>query len=161
LIKQLTTNTSLLLYRNHGFPLTVVRLGNLFGPLQSEKKLIPYVINKLKKNESLDVTFCEQKRDFISTNDFVNLLDKLLFHPSKCKGEIINISSGKSIDLKSIIEFCKKELRSDSIINYGALAYRENETMDLNCDISKLQNILNEVINIDVCKSLKEYIRQA
>ena len=159
LVKQLTTNTGLMLYKNYSFPLTVVRPGNLFGPGQSENKFIPYIIYKLKKNDSLEVTACEQKRDFIHTADFVDLFDKLLDYPSRCMGEIINISSGKSVSLKSIIEFCKSELSSDSIINYGALPYRADEIMDFRCDISKMQNIINEEIDIDVTGSLRDYIK--
>ena len=159
LVKQLTTNTGLMLYRNYGFPFTVVRPSNLFGPCQYEKKFIPYVINKLKKSDSLEVTACEQKRDFIHTTDFLDLFDKLLDYPSRCKGEIINISSGKSVSLKSIIEFCKKELNSDSMINYGALPYRADEIMDFKCDISKMRNIINEEIDIDVIGSLRDYIK--
>lgn len=160
LVKQLTTNTGIMLYKNYGFPITVVRPENLFGPKQPKSKFIPYVIDKLMNNESLDVSPCGQKRDFIYITDFIFVLEKLLCNYSKCIGEIINISSGKSISLKSIIEFCKKELNSKSTINYGALPYRENEIMDLKCDVTKLQNIINEEINLDTKKRLKKYIKQ-
>lgn len=49
LVKQLTTNTSIMLHRNYGFPVMVVRPGNLFGPGQNKSKFIPYVIDQLKK----------------------------------------------------------------------------------------------------------------
>ena len=58
LVKQLTTNTAMMLHRNYAFPIMVVRPGNLFGPLQGKTKFIPYVIESLKKGEPLNVTPC-------------------------------------------------------------------------------------------------------
>ena len=65
LVKQLTTNTALMLNNNYGFPITVIRPGNLYGPFQSKSKFVPYVIDCLLKGEPINVTTCEQKRDFI------------------------------------------------------------------------------------------------
>ena len=143
LIKQLTTNTALMLNTNYGFPTCVVRPGNLYGEGQPKNKFIPYIIEKLQNNETLEVTPCEQKRDFIEIKAFVDILGKLLVNYKKCIGEIINVSSGKSVTLKSLIEFYKSEFSSASDIKYGALPYREGEAMDLCCDITKLQSIIN------------------
>lgn len=141
LVKQLTTNTAMMLHRNYGFPAMVVRPGNLFGPGQNRSKFIPYVIEQLKKGEPLNVSPCEQKRDFIYVDDFAEAIHRLLDNSDKCVGEIVNVSSGNSISLKEIIEFYKSELHSTSEVHYGALPYRENETMDLRCSISKLYSI--------------------
>lgn len=141
LVKQLTTNTAMMLHRNYGFPAMVVRPGNLFGPGQSRSKFIPYVIDQLKKGEPLNVSPCEQKRDFIYVDDFAEAIHRLLDNSDKCVGEIVNVSSGNSISLKEIIEFYKSELHSTSEVHYGALPYRENEAMDLRCSISKLYSI--------------------
>lgn len=141
LVKQLTTNTAMMLHRNYGFPAMVVRPGNLFGPGQSRSKFIPYVIDQLKKGEPLNVSPCEQKRDFIYVDDFAETIHRLFDNSDKCVGEIVNVSSGNSISLKEIIEFYKSELHSTSEVHYGALPYRENEAMDLRCSISKLYSI--------------------
>lgn len=143
LIKQLTTNTALMLYRNYNFPTTVVRPGNLFGPGQNENKFIPYIIKQLRENKPLNVSPCEQKRDFIYIEDFTLYIQNIIKQYKNVIGEIINISSGTSISLREIIEFYKKHLNSSSIINYGILPYRENEAMDLRCDISKLISLLH------------------
>lgn len=142
LVKQLTTNTAMMLNRNYGFPIMVVRPGNLYGPGQNPTKFIPYVIGKLKNNEPLDVTPCEQKRDFIHVDDFADDIEGLMRNYKKCIGEIVNVSSGKSISLKSIIEKYRKKFNSTSKVNYGAIPYRENEAMDLCCNIEKLNRII-------------------
>lgn len=152
LIKQLTTNTALMLYKNYGFPTMVVRPGNLFGPGQNNAKFIPYVIEQLRANKPLNVTPCEQKRDFIYVDDFANSVQYILENHNNCIGEIINVSSGESISLKEIIENLRTVLGSNSQINYGAIPYRENEVMDLKCDITKLQKISDNKIIIDTKK---------
>lgn len=144
LVKQLTTNTSMMLYKNYNFPIMVVRPGNLYGPGQHSSKFIPYVIKCLKENLPLNVTKCEQKRDFIHIDQFVEYILQLLQNYKKCIGEIVNVSSGKSISLKNIIEKYKKEFNSSSEIKYGAIPYRENESMDLCCDITKLNKIVDK-----------------
>ena len=174
LVKQLTTNTSMMLYRNYGFPIMVVRPGNLFGPLQNKDKFIPYVVGKyqntskfipyilekLRKNEEILTTFGEQKRDFIYVDDFACAIESLLQNHFKCLGEIVNVSSGESISLKQIIEHCKAYLHSSSDVNYGALPYRENEAMDLKCSIAKLSSITGCNIHFDNEKRLTDYLKQ-
>lgn len=158
LVKQLTTNTAMMLHRNYAFPIMVVRPGNLFGPLQGKTKFIPYVIESLKKGEPLNVTPCEQKRDFIYADDFAWAIGKLLENYPKAVGEIVNVSSGESISLKEIIENCRKATNSTSQVNYGALPYRENEMMDLRCSVAKLESIIGQPIKFDMSKRIKELI---
>lgn len=160
LVKQLTTNTVLMLHRNYGFPAMVVRPGNLFGPGQNKNKFIPYVIDQLQKGESLNVSPCEQKRDFIYTEDFVWCMRKLIEHYQDAIGEIVNVASGESISLRDIIEICKTGMRGTSQINYGALPYRENEVMDLKCSEDKLQSIIRQELNFNINKRLNEYIQK-
>lgn len=158
LVKQMTTNTAMMLHRNYAFPIAVVRPGNLFGPLQGKTKFIPYVIESLKNNTSLNVTPCEQKRDFIYADDFAWAIGQLLENSAKAVGEIVNVSSGESVSLKAIIEHCKAVLGSTSQVNYGAIPYRENEMMDLRCSVSKLESIISHTIKFDMLNRLNNII---
>ncbi len=158
LVKQLTTNTAMMLHRNYIFPIMVVRPGNLFGPLQGGKKFIPYVIDCLKQNAPLNVTPCEQKRDFIYADDFAWAIGELLKNHTKAVGQIVNVSSGESLSLKSIIEHCRKVIDSKSKVNYGAIPYRENEMMDLRCSVSKLETIIGQPVKFDMLNQIEKLI---
>lgn len=158
LVKQLTTNTAMMLHRNYAFPIMVVRPGNLFGLLQGGKKFIPYVIDSLKQNAPLNVTPCEQKRDFIYADDFAWAIGELLKNHAKAVGQIVNVSSGESLSLKSIIEHCRKVIGSKSEVNYGAIPYRENEMMDLRCSVSKLESIIGQPVKFNMLKRLEKLI---
>lgn len=158
LVKQLTTNTAMMLHRNYAFSIMVVRPGNLFGPLQGGKKFIPYVIESLKQDAPLNVTPCEQKRDFIYANDFAWAIGELLKNHKKAVGQIVNVSSGESLSLKSIIEHCRKVIGSKSEVNYGAISYRENEMMDLRCSVNKLESIIGQPVKFDMLNRLEKLI---
>ena len=144
LVKQLVVNTSMMLYKNYRFPIMAVRPGNLFGRYQNPKRFIPYVITQLYKNEPLDVSLCEQKRDFMYCNDFVAAIDALMENYDKSQGKIINVSSGQSYSLKYLIEQCCELMGSKSEIHYGTVPYKANEIMDLNCSIEQLTNIARQ-----------------
>lgn len=158
LVKQLTVNTALMLHANYGFPTMVVRPGNLFGKYQNKSKFIPYVISQLKGNQPLNVTPCEQKRDFIYAADFAWCIGQLIKNYQKAIGQIVNVASGESISLKEIIEICRDYIGSSSEVNYGALPYRENEVMDLKCSEDKLSAIIGQEIKFNIKNRLKEYI---
>lgn len=160
LVKQLTVNTAMMLNRNYGFPIMAVRPGNLFGKYQNKSKFLPYVISQLQADADLNVTSCEQKRDFICASDFAWCIGRLLEDAEKCRGQVINVSSGKSFSLKSIIEHLRKEIGSKSKVNYGAVAYRENEMMDLCCSMEKFEKTTGTKIDFDFYKSLTKYIEE-
>lgn len=160
LVKQLTVNTALMLHANFGFPAMVVRPGNLFGRYQNKTKFIPYIISQLKNGDPINVTPCEQKRDFIYASDFAWCIGELIANYQQCIGQIVNVASGESVSLKSIIETCNSVIGKDAEIHYGALPYRENEVMDLKCSVEKLSKIIGTPIHFDINTRLKEYINQ-
>lgn len=158
LSKQLTTNTALMLYNNFSFPISIVRPGNLFGEYQDSNKFIPYILNRLSRNEVIDTTYGEQKRDFIYAKDFAKGIKKVIESYDNFKGEIFNLSAGRSFKLKEIIEYCKNYLSSSSIIEYGKIPYRENEMMKFELDISKFKKLTDSNFEIDVLESFSRFI---
>lgn len=160
LMKQACTNYTMMLTHNEGFPACVVRPANLFGKGQHPQRFIPYVLHQLKENLPVNVTPCEQKRDFIHIDDFILLLQKVLKKSESFVGEIVNLSSGKSVALKDIIRCLQAETASKSVVNLGVLPYREGEVMDLCCDNSRLMQLLGENVEIDTMKKLIEYANE-
>lgn len=158
LLKQTTTNTAMMLHRNYDFPAMVVRPGNLFGQGQNRERFIPYVFNQLQENKPLAVTLCEQKRDYIYITDFNEIINEIMSGYRVFVGEVVNVSSGRSIALKELIEEMKLLLHSTSEVQYGKLPYRENEAMNLECSVDKLERLLDRNLRINTVKRLKDYI---
>lgn len=159
LIKQLTTNTVMMLNKNYGFPSMVIRPSNLFGIHQPENKFIPYIITKLKSGEPVEMTEGLQKRDYIYIDDFTELVNKIIKNNFKFIGRIINVGSGKSYLLRDIVEYIKSKTKSDSIIDFGKIPYRENEIMDFCLSINELEYLLSENLDTDLYENLDKYIK--
>ena len=159
LVKQLTVNTALMLFANYGFPAMAVRPGNLFGKYQNKSKFIPHIISQLKNGMPVNVTPCEQRRDFIFATDFAWCIGEIIKNYKECIGQIVNVASGESVSLKYIIETCQHLINNtESRVNYGVMPYRENEVMDLKCSVDKLSNLIHKPISFDLKQRLKEYI---
>lgn len=158
LLKQTATNAAMMLNHNNNFPVAVLRPGNLFGPGQNKNRFIAYVLDSLIKGETLEVTPCEQKRDFLSVQDFCRIIKEILLRHENFVGEIVNVASGKNVALKDIITFMKESTVSSSEVLYGKLPYRKNEIMDQRCSIDKLEKLLGKRLHDDFWQRLREYI---
>lgn len=160
LVKQLTTNTAIMLNKNYKFPICVVRPGNLFGKYQGEDKFIPYIIKQLLNDFPIDTTFGEQKRDFIYTERFSEGIELIIQSYDGAIGEIINLSSGESLSLKEIIIYLKEKLSSKSIVNFGAIPYRENEMMNFRLDINKFKKLTGFSFDVNTYEDLNKFVKK-
>ena len=113
--------------RKNNFPSVIVRPYLIYGPFQTQDRLIPYTIISCLKNKNFDCSNGLQVRDFIYISDAIDFIYKIM--RSKHGGKIFNIGSGNRIKVKKIInyivKFCKGgkpsfgkiELRKDELIN--------------------------------------------
>lgn len=79
----------------------ILRLFNLYGPMQDISYLIPEIFTKLKNNESIEIKNPRNVLDFIYIND---VLEKILFCcNSNISNEIINLGTGIETTLKDLV----------------------------------------------------------
>lgn len=156
--KQLTTNISMMLFKNQAYPIMVVRPSNLFGKYQSSQKLIPYIIESIRANKPLYLTGCEQKRDFLSVKKFIERIDCLLNCYPQAIGQIINVAGGESIDLKKIVNYTAEFFGYSEKIRYGALPYKKNEIMNLSCKINLYHKITKTNTHFSFWEDYKNYL---
>jgi len=88
--------------KSFGLNATIVRPFNTFGPRQSNRAIIPTIITQLLNKNILKIGSLTPKRDFNYVENVAKTFEKILFS-SKFKGEEVNISSGKSISIESLI----------------------------------------------------------
>ena len=103
-----------------------VRPFNTFGPYQSEKAVIPEIIIKCLKNETIKTTEGKQTRDF---NYVSNIIDALLILNNKVSQSLepINIGGNKPISIKKLVKKIHEYSGSKSKLQIGTLKYRPNE----------------------------------
>ena len=95
-------------YETYGYPITITRCSNNYGPNQYPEKLIPLMIQKAKNNEKLPVYGNGKNiRDWIHVYDHCEAIDVVL-HKGK-NGEVYNIGG---LDEKRNIDIVKSILKS-------------------------------------------------
>lgn len=130
------------------------RIFSAYGPYDYEKSLIMTCIDKMQKNETIDMTECTQNWDYIYIDDIVEALIKFL--DIDCENGAYNLASGNSRQLKLFVEEIKDVLQSKSIINYGAVPYSKEGPVSFRPNVNKLKKELKW----DATTSFKEGIKK-
>lgn len=99
--KFLSTKHLITLYKKKKFPAVILRLYQVYGPNQDKNRLIPIIIDSCKNNKSFPCSSGVQLRDFLFVDDLIDAILRCL--DKKVEGKIINIGSGKIIQIKKII----------------------------------------------------------
>jgi len=113
-----------------------LRVFSVFGPGETKNWFIPWVIVNQLKNNDTNLTLCEQQYDYLYISDFVKMIIQII-NATKSASGIYNICSGNSTILKTIVEYIKQCIGSSAKINYGAIPYRPNQSMQITGDNSK------------------------
>ncbi len=118
-----------------------MQLEHFYGSGASSANFITTMINKLKNNElQIDLTSGEQKRNFVYIEDVVNAYLKVIEKQALISDRYCsyNVCSEELISIKELMILLKELTHSSSILNFGALPYRENEMLNSNTDNSAL-----------------------
>jgi CDP-paratose synthetase len=109
-----------------------MQLEHFYGPGCSPTNFITAMIKRLTQNEqSIDLTFGEQLRDFVFINDVISAYQKVLTKTSELSASYneFNVSTQQLISIKQLMQTLKEIIGSSSQLNFGAIPYRENELM--------------------------------
>jgi nucleoside-diphosphate-sugar epimerase len=118
-----------------------IKLEHFYGPDDDPSKFSAYVITSCISNlPELKLTKGEQKRDFIHIDDVVSAYILLLEKMSSFDISFIefDVGSGQSISIKEFVETVHRLTKSNTILAFGAIPYREGEVMSSEADISGL-----------------------
>jgi nucleoside-diphosphate-sugar epimerase len=118
-----------------------MKLFHMYGPNDAPNKFIPSMISQLLKNkESIDLTPGEQKRDFIYIDDVTSAYKCVIENIDLIKDNIseYQVATGELTSIKDFVMILKKITNSNSVLNFGAMLYREGEIMVSEADNSAL-----------------------
>jgi CDP-paratose synthetase len=104
-----------------------ILLEHFYGEGDGGSKFIPYLLEKMKKNEAIDLTDGTQRRDFIYVDDVTAAFLLLCAsYPQVCHKEI-PLGTGEAPMVREVVEYLKELTRSSSELRFGALPKRPNE----------------------------------
>ena len=138
--KTAATHFLQMLHRTESFPATTLRLFLTYGPGQDARRFIPQVILGCLAGRPFPVSAGEQLRDFCYIRDTVDAVFATFTTPA-ARGEVLNIASGQPIAIRHLVETVL-HLIGRGEPQFGKVAYRTGENMELYADISRARALL-------------------
>jgi nucleoside-diphosphate-sugar epimerase len=138
--------------------IAIIRPGNIYGPHDKfdpvKSKVIPSLIRKFSKKKTIEVWGNGNDiKDFIYIEDFVNILLKIMNRPYNFI--ILNVATGKSINLKKIISILSKKF------NFKKNKIKFNRTKPTMIPVRKISVVkLKKLINFKLQFPLEEGIKK-
>lgn len=119
---------------------TIIPFG-VFGENEGSHKFFPHVILSALGGESIELSLCEQYRDYCYIE---NIIDGFLMVATNenAKNEIFNIGSGDLYQLKYYVNLMAERMDCKGDIKYGSVEYRKNDLWSPLPDISKITDVL-------------------
>lgn len=141
--KLMETLTARLLAFRYNVPTRVARLYIPFGPLDNPNKLIMSVRRALVDRTQVELSPCEQQRDFIAVEDVCKGYLALAADLPRCIFDVFNLCSGRAIPLKSLLlAMAEAANRPASLLCFGAIPMRAGEPAVSFGDNTKAREIL-------------------
>lgn len=106
-----------------------LKVEHFFGGKDTETKFINYVFNNCIKNNDIELTDCDQKRDFIYIKDLIDAINIIINNIDNINSNEYEIGSGKAYLLKDIVNKIHFITKSKSSLKFGSIKKRDNEPM--------------------------------
>lgn len=146
-------------HRQYGIPAFVFRLFNVYGPGQKEDAgVISRFAARIRREAVLTLDGGgRQTRDFVSVHDAVRACMLGLRLPDgKCKGEAVNVASGKSISIRSLAaQMSRIAGRRLSTVNGAS---RRADLVDSRADVRRARRLLSWRAQIGLEEGLTEIL---
>ena len=156
------TNYLLKLYKKKKFPVTILRLYQIYGGKQNFDRFLPILIKACIKNREFNASHGKQKRDFMHVNDAVEAILKC-FASKKSTGKIINLGSGKPMTLVNIMRKVQRIIGGGKIL-LGKIKLRVDEPMIIYPNLKNAKNLLSwkhkVIFQEGIKKTIKEYEKE-
>jgi len=145
-------------HETYGYPITITRCSNNYGPNQYPEKLIPLMIQNAMAEKKLPVYGDGRNiRDWIHVKDHCRAIDAVL-HKGK-DGEVYNIGGECELRNIEIVNTILKGLdKSEDLIEY--VEDRKGHDWRYAMDISKIEDELGWTPKIDFEDGIKELLNE-
>ena len=129
-------------------PLNVARIFNPVGRLDKKEKLFPYIVSQVSKGLNVDLSSCEQVRNFHHV-DFVTSSYEVLLDNFDGR-QIYNICHRETRPLKEIILTLVAKLGfSLDHLKFGVKPMRQGESKYFNGSSEKLEEVYRHGLDLD------------
>lgn len=144
--------------KEQGIEFQWIRLFNMYGPGQASNWVIPSVVEKcLLGASSMQTTLGEQRYAYLYVGDFARAIVSMF--GQKEKSGIFNLSASNPVALRELFNLIKELTSSKIVFEYGALPYRQGQSMMICGDASKFKNAFGDFEKTDLRNGLEQTIQ--
>ncbi len=148
-------------FRSYDLPIKIIRPFNTYGPRQSNRAIIPSIINQCLFNKSgnLYLGNLAPTRDLNYVEDVCNAFFEI-YKTKKTIGEIINVGSNYNLSVRNLAEEIQKIMKLNYKIKSIEFKKRpkKSEVFHLKCDNSKIKKFTNWKQKVKLRSGLKKTI---
>ncbi len=134
-----------------------LRVFSVFGQKESTKWLIPSLIQRMRNQDAMDFTSCEQKYAYMYIKDFSDVVEKIV--NARVVSGVYNLSGDNPIKLKTMIETIRNFVNPNFKLNFGVLPTRSDQSMILAGNTEKIQKQIGVINFTDFNMAIQETIR--
>jgi nucleoside-diphosphate-sugar epimerase len=117
------------LARELGLPFVVLRLFNVYGVGEGRQRLVPYLVDRLSRDEPAELTRGDQTRDFLYVTDVVEAIIVASGSDPLPTG-IYNVCSGRPVQVRQVAETVADMLgKPRELLQLGARPSRHDEPL--------------------------------
>lgn len=113
------------------------RIFSIYGRYDYPKTLFMTALEKMCKNETVEMTAGIQLWDYLNVEDAARAM--VLLADSECNSGIYNLASGEYRPLRDFIIEMKETLHSKSLLKFGAIPYGVSGPVNLTPDVHKIK----------------------
>ena len=106
-----------------------MRIFSTYGPLDTGAWLIPQTVDSLSRGKSMDLTKGEQEWSYLHAYDLARAFEAVVGNPSAAG--TVNVGNPQTIILKNAVTKIAQILGAEELLNFGAVAYRDDQVMKL------------------------------
>lgn len=129
-------------HRTYDIPCVNLRPFMVYGPEQPDYMFAVQAVQAALHGRELQMTFGEQKRDFIYIDDVISAMLKAAEQP-EVNGQSLNIATGTPVTIKTAAEMIYQLSGSQIEPSYGAKPYRADETFEHYAEVSLAEKLLD------------------
>ncbi len=139
-------NLALSYFYSFNLPVAIIRPFNTYGPRQSQRAIIPTIINQIKesRNGIIELGNLDPTRDFSYIDDTCEAFIRFI-NSSKNHGKVINIGSGFQISIMNLTKLISKLMKKKIKFKKSKLRIRpkSSEVQNLCASIKIAKKNLN------------------
>lgn len=155
LSKKLAEDTCGFYSERSGVVVAILRLFNVYGPGQSDRFLIPFIVRQVNEGVVVRVKDLEPRRDYVHVDDVV----RAMMTAATCRQQlaVFNIGSGISHSVEEVIKMVQ-QLKGSRLPVESVGERRQGEIMNTVADITAARRQLGWMPRCSLVEGLRQMV---